>query len=150
MEIEPLMKMVTIDIFAKTASSADLDCCRNLKLAPFDFLLEELTHRLTNLENPSNYFYSLSTTRNRRHFAERTLLRSFLTKTFQERKNDDNSPKKNEKKKKSDLLSKLVDTYYRTEEENIDEDSNQALNDTLMALLFAGYDATSITLTYVI
>jgi cytochrome P450 len=149
LDVQPLMKMVTIDIFAKTTLSTDLECCLHLTTSPiaraFDFLLQELNLRVASPLNPLNYFYNLPTLRNRRHLKERTLLRSFLAKLIRERL-------ENRPDTRKDLLSQLLEAHRDLPPgEPGKQDtlvSNQALSDTLMSLLFAGYDTTSITLTY--
>lgn len=143
-DVEPLMKMITIDIFGMTALNIDLGCCKNLKPSPianaFEFLLEELTKRI--FEDPlsiPNRLYSLPTVRNRRHKQQRTLLRNFLSARIQDKKEKNDT-------KDNDLLSNLLAAHGNID--NTGRTSEQTLNDTLLALLFAGYDTTSITLTY--
>jgi cytochrome P450 len=146
LEIEPLMKMVTIDIFAKTALTTDLECCNNLKPSPiataFDFLLQEFAQRVSDPMNPFEYFYSIPTSRNHRHFQERTMLRSFLAQLIKQRK------EANLEDQKKDLLANLLQAQHQDMSEG-DQGitSDQTLNDTLMALIFAGYDTTSVMLT---
>jgi cytochrome P450 len=147
-KIEPLMKMLTIDIFAKTALNTDLGSCRRLEPSPiaqaFDFLLDYLGDCLS--ASPLALLvqsYALPTSRNRRHFKERTLLRSFLAELIKERKES-----KNQNMSKKDLLDNLLQAHQDvSESDRQDLTSDQTLNDTLMALLFAGYDTTSFTLT---
>ena len=70
MDVWPLMKMITIDIFEKFALSTDLECSKNLKASliaeTFDFILSELTRRARQPLAPSNFFYRLPNTANRR------------------------------------------------------------------------------------
>lgn len=150
--IEPLMKMITIDVFAQSALSVNLGCCQSLKLSPiavaFEFLLNELGDRIT---NPSlatlSHFYGLPTLRNRRYYQERTVIRSFLGNLIRERKQEQDNPDP-EKEPKNDMLGNLLQEHRDVKNSNAGGiTSNQAIEDTLMTLLFAGYDTTSITLT---
>jgi cytochrome P450 family 4 len=148
-DIEPLVKMIAVDVFGKTAFSTDLRCCENLKPSPiaqaFDILSDDLSSRLRSPFRPTNYFYSLPTRANRQHYQSQTLLRSFLDGKIQERRQrGDDDPKDDSTANTHDVLSELLSTVHM-------EDyavSNNDIQDTLMALLFAGYDTTSITLTY--
>jgi cytochrome P450 len=140
LDIEPIIKMIAIDIFGKVAFSTDLDCSVNLEPSPvaiaFDFLGQDLARRMAAPIQPTNFFYSFPTRANRQHHQARTLLRSFLAGIIQERRGPN-------AKQSSDLLAELL-----ANAEGEDPMSDQAVLDTLLALLFAGYDTTSITLTY--
>ena len=175
MDVESLMKMITVDVFGLTALSQDLHCSKNLKSSKiaiaFQYLLEDFSHRLTTPFNIYNYIYSLPTYRNRQHYKHRTILRSFLSNLIQERL--DGSCKGGtdpySSSKQQDLLSHIIqanqDIMLMNEEDNNNncsnsktrnrrrtndstmiESTNQILSDTLLAILFAGYDTTSITL----
>jgi cytochrome P450 len=157
--IESYMKMITIDIFAKSSLDVDLGCTRELQPSPiaiaFDFLLDELTTRILDPFNPVNFFYSLPTQRNRKHKRERSVVRRFLEGLIHERREQLSSSANNSStttniNSKQDVLSNLIQVENETATENTGDDQSidQTLDDTLMALLFAGYDTTSITLTY--
>jgi cytochrome P450 len=158
--VEPLMKMITIDIFARTNLSVDLGCCHTLKASPiaeaFDFLLDSFKDRLLSPMHPLNYFYFIPTTRNLRHEKEHQLIRSFLYNLIQERKLL--QTKSGFKDEHQDVLSNLLQANLNAKEAGMKAgemgaakealDFDESMDDTLMALLFAGYDTTSITLTY--
>lgn len=146
-DIGALMKMITIDIFGQTALSRDLGCCRTLQPSPiavaFDFMGDEMSRRMFHSSSVADFFYWIPTRRNRQYQQERKVLRDFLGDLVQERlaisKND----------RPNDLLNGLL---RGMEEGAKDMDSSllceNTISDVLMALLFAGYDTTSITLTY--
>jgi cytochrome P450 len=144
-DIEPVMKMITMDVFGRTALSYELDCCKKLTLSPlagaFDFLGNELIRRARNPLLPTNAFYSLPTSANKRHFEERRLIRNFLQDLIETRRQDglECSP---------DLLSSLLKAHDEMKEQYTEEVTDLTLVDIMMSLLFAGYDTTSITLTY--
>ena len=146
-DIGALMKMITIDIFGQTALSRDLGCCSNLQpsslAVAFDYLGEELSRRMFNPSSVADYFYWIPTTRNRRHHRERKLLQDFLGELVRERLA---MPKENRPK---DLLNGLL-LGMEEGKDTIDSShlSEDTVSDVLMSLLFAGYDTTSITLTY--
>lgn len=140
-KILPIMKMATIDVFGLSALGIELDCCANLQPSPiaqaFDFLTDEYTRRLSRPWDPSARLYWLPTDINRRHAQERKRIRSFIAQLVSEKRN-----KLSEKK--NDLLTSLL----KATAEKGGEMSDIVLADTLMVLLFGGYDTTSITLSY--
>lgn len=146
-DIEPLMKMVTMDVFGRTALSYELGCCESLTLSPlasaFDFLGNELIRRARNPLIPTNAFYSLPTSANRRHAYERHLIRDFLQDLIEDRRREDSSVERN-----PDLLTSLLKAHDDMKEQSAEEVTDLTLVDIMMSLLFAGYDTTSITLTY--
>jgi cytochrome P450 len=159
MDLEPLMKMISIDIFSRTNLSVDLGCCRTLRASPiaeaFDFLLDSFKDRMLAPMNPWNHFYAIPTARNLRHEKEHNLIRSFLYNLIQERKNA--RMKAGFKGQHQDVLSNMLQANHdaktkvkdsHEEEEHEPFDFDESMDDTLMALLFAGYDTTSITLMY--
>ena len=139
--ILPLMKMATIDVFGLSALSVDLKCCANLQPSPialaFDFLTDEYTRRLSRPWDPSARLYWLPTALNRRHAQERKRIRAFIAKLVSEKRKDLTDTK-------NDLLSNLL----KANADRGGEMSDDVLADTLMVLLFGGYDTTSITLAY--
>ena len=89
-EVLPLMKLVTMDIFAETSLSKDLGCCSSLTLTPvasaFDYLTGEYTRRVKDLMKPASLLYWLPTPSNYRHARERNVIRTFVTSTIAERR----------------------------------------------------------------
>lgn len=148
LDIESVMKMVTIDVFAKATLSMDLKCCETLAQSPiavaFSEMVEDMNYRISSILNPVSYFYLLPTQRNRRQERNRVFLRAFLLKLINDRIEDEQAGKA----LKQDVLTNLLQAH-RDDPDSHDEDiTDEALNDTLMALLFAGFDTTSITLTF--
>jgi cytochrome P450 len=148
LDIAPLVKMIAVDVFGKTAFSTDLHICESLESSPiaeaFDYLSKDLTSRLRSPFLPTNYFYSLPTRANRQHPHVRTLLRAVLADKIQERRQCGDDPKDDPTANKHDVLSELLSTVKGEHYSTSDND----LQDTLMALLYAGYDTTGITLAY--
>jgi cytochrome P450 len=148
-DIGSLMKMITLDIFGQTALNMDIGCCLRLKPSPlavaFDYMGEEMTRRMFHTRSPADYFYWIPTPSNRRYQRERKLLRQFLQTTIQDRRCQafENSS--------TDLLDSVLKGLASEQEFNPKMNSDLAdktLSDILLSLLFAGYDTTSITLTY--
>jgi cytochrome P450 len=152
LDVETLTKMVTMDVFGKAAFSTNFGCCDRLEpseaVAAFDLLGSELSKRIFNPISIPNYFYSFPSDANRNHLRARTCLRGFLKKAISERRDNKNFAKR-------DLLSLMLQAHEELKSDakgakDREEDLEQLLSDTMMTLLFAGYDTTSITLTYAI
>jgi len=141
-DVEHLMKMITVDVFGRVAFSTDLNCSENLVPSPiakaFDFLSAELSRRMKNPFQPVDILYWLPTPANHRHKRERSLLLTFLAERIRERKYLSGVDRP------ADMLSELIATSDGNEDLALDD----TLQDILLSLLFAGYDTTSITLTY--
>ncbi len=157
MDIEPLMKMVTIDVFGKTALSTNFSCCEHLAPSPlasaFDFVGAELTRRIRSPMSIASYWYNLPTPLNRKHYECRKILRTFLSELIQQRRQENKTATSTSTTTSTgnrDLLSLLIqandDAKGKSEED--DTEADQTLGDVLMSLFFAGYDTTSICLTY--
>lgn len=140
----PMMKMATIDVFGLSALGVDFECCANLRpssiACAFDYLTDEYTRRLSTPWDPSSRLYWLPTAANRRHKQERKLIRTFIAELVAEKRHE--NPSSDEKR--NDLLTSLL----KANAEKGGEMSDAVLADTLMVLLFGGYDTTSITLAY--
>jgi cytochrome P450 len=150
LDVESLMKMIALDVFGKTSLSQDFKCCEQLQLSQvaeaFEVLCTELTKRVRNPLSISNFFYSIPVERNRQHYKARTFLRSLLADLIKHERAD-------RKGEKSSLLSLIIESYHALKMEASGDqakeaDLDQTLSDTMMTFLFAGYDTTSITLTY--
>lgn len=133
--IEQLMKMVTLDIFGQSALSHDFGTTKSLESSPlalsFDVLSKNAAKRAeTGFTRPENFFYSVPTEHNTAVTKARKTVDTFLNEMVVARRAD--------KGKHNDLLSLLL---------AVDGD-DESLTDSLRTVLFAGYDTTSITLTY--
>ena len=143
MEMEPLMKMITLDVFGLAAFSHDFGCCKDLATTPltaaFDNLSKDADFRMKNNPiSPVHYFYGLPTDRNRRHKADQNMVRSFVRQCMQERAAMKTT-------KPHDLLTLLMETV---EADTTGEIGKDVLDDIILTVLFAGFDTTSITLSY--
>jgi cytochrome P450 len=153
LDVEPLMKMVTLDIFGKTALDVDLKSCTSddLLASPmanaFDYLTEQMMKRLRSPFKPQHYFYWIPTEQNRRQRKERHLLRSFLADLIEaKRKAQIDNPDAATAK---DLLSHLLKAHHDVQSTGIVEPgkvTDDNLIDIVMSLFVAGFDTTSITL----
>jgi len=145
--VVPIMKMITLDVFGRVAFSKDLGCTRRLSPSPvakaFDFLETEFLRRSRSFLVPWNFFYWIPTPANVRHFRERSLLRSFLADVIRERRAS--VYESHEPASKPDLLSGYLTALSEPEEgRSLDE----TISDAMIILIFAGYDTTSVTLSY--
>jgi len=164
--ILPLMKMATIDVFGLVAlrsNGVDFGCTRNLQLSPiasaFDHLTTEYTVRIKRPWDPFSFLYTLPTKANREYRLKRSRIRNFISEQItQTRARIAQTQNSNENddavKGQNDLLTNLItaadsEKAKAQQEEKVDDQAHdEALGDILMTLLFAGYDTTSISLTY--
>ena len=149
-DVLPLLKMVTLDVFGNVAFSHSFGCCTTLQesavAAAFSFLSKDLTRRLmTGPVWPTNYFYSIPTTANRQHAKDSNVLRQFLAERIAAKQCQ------KDMEKDSDLLTSLIHAHQSlTEEQSQKIPLDELMIDILLSLLFAGFDTTSITLSYVL
>eukprot|EP00533_Pseudo-nitzschia_delicatissima_P008316 CAMPEP_0116088562 /NCGR_PEP_ID=MMETSP0327-20121206/5935_1 /TAXON_ID=44447 /ORGANISM="Pseudo-nitzschia delicatissima, Strain B596" /LENGTH=655 /DNA_ID=CAMNT_0003579649 /DNA_START=104 /DNA_END=2071 /DNA_ORIENTATION=- len=163
-DILPLMKMATIDVFGLVAlrsNGVDFGCTRNLELSPiasaFDTLTTEYSARLKRPWDPFSFLYSLPTKANRDYHRKQSMIRSFvaeqIAKTRARMSNTDiGEGQQDAKKEQCDMLTNLIRAADSEMSQRQTKMSNkahdEALGDILVTLLFAGYDTTSIALTY--
>lgn len=150
-DVEDLSKMITMDVFSVVGLGVDFQCCVNLAASEaasaFETLCSELAIRIGRPFSIPNYFYNYPCEPNRRHHQARTCIRLLLKKIIEDRRRDNGDRPNN------DLLGALLDAYENLQRE-VDgdpckeEELEEMLSDMLMALLFAGFDTTAITLTY--
>ena len=154
-DVEPLMKMVTMDVFGRTALGIDFECCSKLAPSPvaaaFDFLSDQLIWRFRTFYRPASHFYGLPTEANRRHKRESAKIRGVLAEAIRSRRNGSVGVK-GSSSDGDDLLSHLIQAVEDSAQKNGNEKavdlSSETFSDILMTLLFAGYETTAITLTY--
>lgn len=148
--ILPLMKMATIDVFGLVAlrsNGVDFGCTRNLELSPlasaFDHLTTEYTTRMKRPWDPLSFLYSIPTKANRTYHQKRKMIRGFISEQIAKTRERQQHDTQNDQ---CDLLTNLI--RAADSESSTAKASDEALGDILMTLLFAGYDTTSIALTY--
>lgn len=163
-DILPLMKMATIDVFGLVAlrsNGVDFGCTRNLELSPiasaFDTLTTEYSARMKRPWDPFSFLYSLPTKANRDYHSKQKMIRSFVAEQIAKTRarisnNDIGEGQQDAKKEQCDMLTNLIKAADSEMAQRQTEMSNkahdEALGDVLVTLLFAGYDTTSIALTY--
>jgi cytochrome P450 len=151
-ELGEIMKLLTLDIFGQTAMHADFKCCHNhwhqssqsqLQTNPiaeaFDFLASEMMRRMTTgILDPASQIYSIPTPSNRKQAEQREFLRGYIADSIEQRRQE--------------LAASAVDCPHDllTAMIQVEDLSEEELTDTLLSLLFAGYETTAATLTYAI
>lgn len=136
----------TMDIIGRTAFGHDFSCCKTLTSSPvaeaFEYLLDDFTQRsFNNILHPAHLFYWLPTSRNRLHAKNFATVRDAIGDILSTRKKLRELDRSLEH---HDILKYMLDAF---EEQNVAADA-QTLSDNLVTMLFAGYDTSSITLTY--
>jgi len=143
MDVEELMKMVTLDTFGLTALGVDFRSCHTLTPSPvaaaFDFLSSEMLRRIKTMYLPTSHFYSLPTEANRRHKKESAAIRNVIDEAVRSRRQQEKQT--SGEAGEDDLMAHL----FRAVDGDV---SDETLSDMLMGLLFAGYETTSVALTY--
>ena len=148
-DILTLMRFLTLDSFGQSAFHTNFGCCESLQppriMESFDFLAHEMMRRMgTDILNPASHIYTLPTQANKRHAQEVSFVRSFIGELVQERCR----LMKDEKEVvPSDLLTSLIQNAREQQDDN--QLSEETLADVLLSLLIAGFETTSVTLTYV-
>jgi len=143
----PILKCITLDIIGISAFGYNFKGSETLISSPvaeaFEYILEESTVRQFQKPlDPRSYFYALPTKENRKFNEASRIIRGTISNIIRLRK--EAPPGVSEQH--HDLLKYFLDAH---EEDGVAADT-EALIDNLMAMLFGGYDTSSITLTYAI
>lgn len=130
MDVDPLMKMITMDVFGRTALSYDFQCCKNLQPSAFaeafEFLGAEAMRRLRNPFLPTNAFYNLPTEANRRHAEQRSFIRDFLMELVETRRQE------KAEDRPSDLLTSLLKAHDEMKGQSMEEITDEQMVDNMM------------------
>ncbi len=105
-------------------------------------MLDDFTQRsFNNILHPAHLFYWLPTARNRLHAKNFAVVRDAIGEILSKRKE---LRERDRSLEHHDILKYMLDAF---EEQNVAADA-ETLSDNLVTMLFAGYDTSSITLTY--
>lgn len=161
-DISPFLKFLTLDAFGLATLNRDFGCCRRLKpsriMKDFDYMSTEVMRRMmtgAGILNPASHLYQLPTTANRKHKHVLDRMEEYMFDLIDERRAlmlEASSPEDIPR----DLLTALIQESGlenggndNTEEESADEETiYQMLVDTIKGLIFAGYETSSVALTY--
>ncbi|CAB9530336.1 Cytochrome P450 [Seminavis robusta] len=152
LDIEPLMKSVTLGIFCKTALNFEVVTGEDgmspcPQATAFEYLSEQMMKRFSNPLWPRHFFYWIPTEQNRQQIKEQHFVRSFLTNLITEKRKSIEESHASETDK--DLLTHLLKAHNTAKSMGIVEPeqvTDDNLTDILMSLFSAGYDTTSMTL----
>ncbi|CAB9498529.1 Leukotriene-B(4) omega-hydroxylase 2 [Seminavis robusta] len=161
LDVHPVMKMLTSDVFGKAAFSTDFECCKTLQFSSvvgaFEYIMKDMGKRGQNPLSPWNYFFSLPLEKNRKLQEQLNVLRGFIQNLLQEsrikmKQLDNNlSPKNNsDKDVKISLVDRLVVAHDSNNSNNNNATDDEILIDVISTLLIASYDTTSTTLAFVL
>jgi len=107
----------------------------------FEYLLAAHAKRDRSI-NPLDWFYDVPVPSNIEHKTQRSVVSSTLLDIIGRRRKE---LSEGSDKKHSDLLQSFLEAY---DEDSGDKFSDQDLLDELLTMMFAGYDTTSLMLTY--
>jgi cytochrome P450 len=157
LDVAPIMKMVTSDIFGKAAFATNFDCCKTLQhsliVGCFESILKEVIGRLENPFLPWNFFFSLPLEKNRQLDKYVKILRDFIQSLLQEARmkmenlGNDLSPKNRDASIRISLVDRLVVACDSQKESSVGQLTDDVLTDVIATLLIASYDTTSTTLS---
>ena len=164
MNIESLMKMVTLDVFGLLALGYSFENAQRLKESPvsaaFNFLGSELSRRLsTNPIAPSNFWYTWPNAANRKFAAQKRVVRNIVQNLITDKRKQREGrttiiiEMETSQCSPQNVLDSLIQGHDALKQENDEEalkgvDLDHMLHNSVVSLLFAGYDTTSIALTY--
>jgi len=152
--IQELMKMITIDVFGRSAFSHDFGCCAEVELCAFvkafEFMEADIISRCTkHTLLPQNLFYLFPTARNSKFHQHRTMARSELRQILRKRKSNHR-----EDARAKDIVGEILRAHAKGtataagSSERDDALSEEDMIDFLFSLLLAGYETISTALTY--
>jgi cytochrome P450 len=157
-DISLFMKLLTLDAFGLATLNKDFGCCKRLKasriMKDFEYMSSEVMRRMTKgILNPASHVYQLPTAANKKHQQVLGRMEDYLFDLIDERRaqmaetsNADEIPQ--------DLLTSLIEEVALDgvgDEDSVDEETMyHVLADTIKSLIFAGYETSSVTLTYVL
>lgn len=152
-DILNLMKSLTLDCFGQAAFHTNFGSCQQhfqkdaaaseaAQIGPaFDRLTMEMMRRVTkDILNPSSHIYNLPTTANQEYAKDKELVLGFLKRLIQERQQTNENPPQ-------DLLTGFLE-HFQSDDASKDDDSVLMIAQSIMGLLFAGYETSSVTLTF--
>lgn len=149
-KVYQLMKMATADVFGLCFLGVDFGASRTLELpqlaASFEFLTSEFQRRVKRPFDLPASQYEWPTPTNRKHAHHRKIIRSYILEQLVATKN--NQATGNSQAGGGNLLShiwKAAEAEAKALGQIVDA---EAVCDVAMTLLFAGYDTTSITLSF--
>lgn len=153
MDMEALMKMCTLDVFALAAMGLDFGCCKTLESFPLankaEFLNAEVIRRIKRPLDPFCYFYCLPSESNRKWHDAAKSIKAFFGGRIQERKEQATMATSSTKDNKNmDLFARLVKGHAFGQKEMPGVVPDSALLDLVIAVMFAGFETTAVTLSY--
>ena len=175
-DILELMKALTMDCFGQAAFHSNFGTCKPFfggkgskdsenndasEIGPaFDALTSELMRRISrDVMIPSSHIYSLPTAANHKYAHEKHKVISFLERLITDRYQQMQRRGKEGEATNAiptDLLTGFLE-HFQNNSDGKEDETNQQLNEdelvqaisqSIMALLFAGYETSSVSLTY--
>lgn len=144
-----LMKMATADVFGKCFLGVNFQASSTLELPQlvksFEFLVEEFQRRVKRPFDIPASQYQWSTPTNKEHARHRAIIRSYIMEQIIKMKQVGNAK---EVKGGGNLLSHIWKAAAAEAEASRETVDAETVCDVAITLLFAGYDTTSLTLSF--
>eukprot|EP00047_Mylnosiga_fluctuans_P022911 m.128916 g.128916 ORF g.128916 m.128916 type:complete len:504 (+) comp9422_c0_seq4:43-1554(+) len=140
-DIHPMLRCVTMDVIGLTAFHYNFSCIENLSHGPpkeleaFEFLLDEYTRRAFTFSGTFFSNYWMPTSANRKHRRARQIVRDRIAEIIAHRRRLVEAGQAPQ-----DILGAMLEAHSG--------DNTEATIDQLVLLMFAGFDTTSLTLSY--
>jgi len=159
-DIMEIMKMVVLDAFGMASLSEDFGSCRKLKpsriMKDFEYISAEVTRRTTTIHalNPASHVYEVPTYANKKLNFIRNRMDNFILDIIDKRMERMANAAEGDDVIPQDFLTALIEEAIQNGEDSTtttdQEGMDRMLSDTVKSLLFAGYETSSVTLTYVL
>jgi cytochrome P450 len=154
-DVSLIMKMVTLDAFGLASLSSDFGSCRKLKpsrfMKDFEYMNAEVKRRMTTIHalNPASHLYEIPTNANKTLRFILNRIDDSILEIIDKRKVQ-MAEVEGDQEIPQDLLTSLIEEAVENGDGMEQEVMDRMLADTVKSLLFAGYETTSVTLTYVL
>ena len=148
MNMESIIQILLADVSGKVFFGMDFKCCESLQQMPItksiQFLVDEVSRRITSPLNPAAHFYSLPTAMNRKYKENIQLVRNKLKEVIEERSKQLSSTERSTEVHPDFISTMILDSNAASDSSNVDE-----VIDKLLTAHMAAFDTSTIPLQYI-